>query len=51
LKFSKENPNIKGIRFMRKSQVLHAGLVKAQGVIITMDADLQTAQKNSDHII
>jgi glycosyltransferase involved in cell wall biosynthesis len=43
--FATENPNIKGIRFMRnfgKSQALHAGFAKAQGdVIITMDADLQ----------
>lgn len=43
--FSKENPNVKGIRFMKnfgKSQALHAGFAKAQGdVIITMDADLQ----------
>lgn len=43
--FSKENPNIKGIRFMKnfgKSQALHAGFAQAQGdVIITMDADLQ----------
>ncbi|MGL2963268.1 glycosyltransferase family 2 protein [Flavobacterium sp. RSB2_4_14] len=42
---SKENPNVKGIRFMRnfgKSQALHAGFAKAQGdVVITMDADLQ----------
>ncbi len=42
---SQENPNVKGIRFMRnfgKSQALHAGFAKAQGdVIITMDADLQ----------
>lgn len=42
---SKENPNIKGIHFLRnygKSQALHAGFAKAQGdVIITMDADLQ----------
>lgn len=42
---SSENPNVKGIRFLRnygKSQALHAGFVKAQGdVIITMDADLQ----------
>src|SRR6218665_2285536 len=42
---SLENPNIKGIRFLRnfgKSQALHAGFAKAQGdVIITMDADLQ----------
>src|SRR6478752_6744282 len=42
---SSENPNVKGIRFMRnfgKSQALHAGFAKAQGdVIITMDADLQ----------
>jgi glycosyltransferase involved in cell wall biosynthesis len=42
---SKENPKVKGIRFMRnfgKSQALHAGFAKAQGdVIITMDADLQ----------
>jgi len=42
---SKENENLKGIRFLRnygKSQALHAGFTKAQGdVIITMDADLQ----------
>ena len=42
---SHENPNIKGIRFLRnygKSQALHAGFAKAEGnVIITMDADLQ----------
>lgn len=42
---SKENQNIKGIRFLRnygKSQALHAGFAKAKGdVIITMDADLQ----------
>ena len=44
-KLYKENPNVKGIRFLRnfgKSQALHAGFAKAQGdVIITMDADLQ----------
>jgi glycosyltransferase involved in cell wall biosynthesis len=42
---SKENPNVKGIRFLRnygKSQALHAGFAKVKGdVIITMDADLQ----------
>lgn len=42
---AEQNPNIKGIRFLRnygKSQALHAGFAKAQGdVIITMDADLQ----------
>ncbi|WP_374401729.1 glycosyltransferase family 2 protein [Flavobacterium sp.] len=42
---SLENPNVKGIRFLRnygKSQALHAGFAKAKGdVIITMDADLQ----------
>lgn len=42
---SNENPNVKGIRFLRnygKSQALHAGFAKANGdVIITMDADLQ----------
>ena len=42
---SKQNPNVKGIRFLRnygKSQALHAGFNKAQGdVVITMDADLQ----------
>jgi glycosyltransferase involved in cell wall biosynthesis len=42
---SRENPCVKGIRFLRnfgKSQALHAGFAKAQGnVIITMDADLQ----------
>ena len=44
-KLSKENPNVKGIRFLRnygKSQALHAGFAKVKGdVIITMDADLQ----------
>ena len=44
-KFSQENPNAKGIRFLTnfgKSQALHAGFAKAKGdVIITMDADLQ----------
>lgn len=44
-KLSLENPNIKGIRFLRnfgKSQALHAGFAKSKGdVIITMDADLQ----------
>ena len=43
--FSNEDPNVKGIRFMKnfgKSQALHAGFAKAKGdVIITMDADLQ----------
>lgn len=41
----KENPNSKGIKFLRnygKSQALHAGFGKASGdVVITMDADLQ----------
>jgi glycosyltransferase involved in cell wall biosynthesis len=44
-RLSSENPNIKGIRFLKnfgKSQALHAGFAKAQGdVVITMDADLQ----------
>ncbi len=44
-KLSKENPNVKGIRFLRnygKSQALHAGFAKVKGdVVITMDADLQ----------
>jgi len=44
-KLSKENPNVKGIRFLKnfgKSQALHAGFSKAKGdVVITMDADLQ----------
>ncbi|HMI07992.1 MAG TPA: glycosyltransferase family 2 protein, partial [Flavobacterium sp.] len=44
-KLSAENPNIKGIRFLKnfgKSQALHAGFAKALGdVVITMDADLQ----------
>ena len=44
-KLSNENPNVKGISFLRnygKSQALHAGFAKALGdVIITMDADLQ----------
>jgi glycosyltransferase involved in cell wall biosynthesis len=42
---SAENPNVKGIRFLKnygKSQALHAGFARAKGdVIITMDADLQ----------
>lgn len=42
---SKENENVKGIRFQKnygKSQALNIGFKKAQGdVIITMDADLQ----------
>lgn len=42
---SKENSNIKGIKFLTnfgKSQALHAGFAKAKGdVVITMDADLQ----------
>ncbi|CAH8290591.1 glycosyltransferase involved in cell wall biosynthesis [Mariniflexile fucanivorans] len=42
---SSQNPNVKGIQFLRnfgKSQALHAGFEKATGdVIITMDADLQ----------
>ncbi len=42
---SKENKNVKGIRFLRnfgKSQALHAGFKEAEGeVVITMDADLQ----------
>jgi len=42
---SNENPNVKGIRFLKnfgKSQALHAGFARAEGdVIITMDADLQ----------
>lgn len=44
-RLSAQNPNIKGIRFLKnfgKSQALHAGFAKAQGdVVITMDADLQ----------
>lgn len=42
---SVENPNVKGIRFLKnfgKSQALHAGFAEAKGdVVITMDADLQ----------
>lgn len=42
---SKNDPNVKGIRFQRnfgKSQALHAGFRAALGdVVITMDADLQ----------
>ncbi|RZJ73664.1 glycosyltransferase family 2 protein [Flavobacterium sp.] len=42
---SHDNPNVKGIRFMKnfgKSQALHAGFAAAKGdVVITMDADLQ----------
>jgi hypothetical protein len=40
--------NVKGVRFMKtlKSQALHAGFAKAQGMmIITMDADLQDSRK------
>jgi glycosyltransferase involved in cell wall biosynthesis len=44
-RLSKDDPNVKGIRFQRnfgKSQALHAGFKAAKGdVIITMDADLQ----------
>jgi glycosyltransferase involved in cell wall biosynthesis len=44
-KLSVENPNVKGIKFLKnfgKSQALHAGFAKAEGdVVITMDADLQ----------
>jgi glycosyltransferase involved in cell wall biosynthesis len=44
-RLSIENPNVKGIRFLKnfgKSQALHAGFAKAEGdVVITMDADLQ----------
>jgi glycosyltransferase involved in cell wall biosynthesis len=44
-KLQSENPNVKGIRFLRnygKSQALHAGFARANGdVVITMDADLQ----------
>src|SRR5690554_4329674 len=43
--FTKQNPAVKGIRFLRnfgKSQALHAGFLKAKGeVVVTMDADLQ----------
>ena len=44
-KLSEENPNVRGIRFLRnfgKSQALHAGFKAVKGdVVITMDADLQ----------
>ena len=44
-KLQEENPNVKGIRFLRnygKSQALHAGFARVKGdVVITMDADLQ----------
>jgi len=44
-RLSAENPNIKGIHFLKnfgKSQALHAGFARAKGdVVITMDADLQ----------
>lgn len=40
-----ENPNVRGIRFMKnfgKSQALHAGFATVKGdVVVTMDADLQ----------
>ncbi|MFX0556730.1 glycosyltransferase family 2 protein [Maribacter sp. CXY002] len=42
---SKQNPNVKGIRFLKnfgKSQALHAGFKAVAGdVVITMDGDLQ----------
>ena len=45
VELSKENPNVRAIRFLKnygKSQALHAGFEKSEGdVIITMDADLQ----------
>lgn len=45
LHLSKENPHVKGIRFLKnfgKSQALHAGFKAATGeVVVTMDADLQ----------
>ncbi len=43
--FTKENPNVKGIKFRRnygKSAALNRGFLAAEGdVVITMDADLQ----------
>ena len=49
---SKNNPNVKGIRFLRnfgKSQALHAGFAKANGdVVIPMEKPcLQTRLKNA----
>ena len=50
-----ENPNSKGIRFLRnygKSQALHAGFAKAQGdIVITMDADLQDSPEEIPGLI
>src|SRR5690554_5813541 len=44
-KISKDNPEVKGIRFQKnygKSQALHAGFARAKGdIVVTMDADLQ----------
>jgi glycosyltransferase involved in cell wall biosynthesis len=52
---SSENPNSKGIRFLRnygKSQALHAGFAKAQGdIVITMDADLQDSPEEIPGLI
>lgn len=52
---SSENPNSKGIRFLRnygKSQALHAGFKKAQGdIVITMDADLQDSPEEIPGLI
>jgi glycosyltransferase involved in cell wall biosynthesis len=49
-----ENPNVKGIRFLKnfgKSQALHAGFEVAQGeVVITMDADLQDNPEEIPHL-
>ena len=52
---SSENPNSKGIRFLRnygKSQALHAGFAKAKGdIVITMDADLQDSPEEIPGLI
>jgi glycosyltransferase involved in cell wall biosynthesis len=52
---SSENPNSKGIRFLRnygKSQALHAGFAKAKGdIVITMDDDLQDSPEEIPGLI
>ena len=52
---SKENSNVRGIRFLRnfgKSQALHAGFKAVKGdVVITMDADLQDNPKEIPELV